>query len=118
MAKKLKDVVKDWFDKYGNDNQSYSVEKITEIATNCTSLSKTWFDRVKNIKGASYEILLFNKEGTLSETLNGVTENNIVETMLDILANKSNKYSKISFNYFKYENGEKKDNLVGELEIC
>ena len=103
-----------WFDKYGKNSSAYPDERIAEIATNCVSLSSVWLERIKN---ASIEIALHNKEGVLCDTTYGVSSDNLAYTMLDILVNSNQKYSKMVINTFSYENKEKVSHMVGELNI-
>ena len=117
MNNKVNDILKAWKDKYGENESAYPYERIAEIATNCVSLSSVWLERIKNIKGASLEIALINKEGVISEALHGITADNLPGTMLDILVNGNKKYSKIIVNYFLYKDGSKLTNPIGELEI-
>lgn len=117
MAKNVETIVDAWFEKNNNNSIKYSKEKITEIATNCVSLSEAWLDRVKNIKDISFELDLYNKEGVLSETLHGVSRDNVAETLLDTLVNGNSRYSKAELNYFKFEDGRKATASIGEIEI-
>ena len=118
MKNKVNDILKAWKDKYGEGkSNAYSYERITEIATNCVSLSIVWLEQVKNVRNYSLEIVLFNKDGVRSETLHGITNSNLPDTMVDILVNKNHKFSKFEVNYYSYINGSKITNKIGELEI-
>lgn len=105
-----------WKDKNGENSSIYPEDKIVEIATNCVSLSETWFDRTKG-KKVSFELNLYNKDGDLSETLQGVSRNNLPDTMLDIVVNKSYKYYKLELCTFKFKDGEKEEQTIGEMLI-
>jgi hypothetical protein len=118
MDKKIEKVLSFLEEKYGDlDGFKYPKERITEIVTNCVSLINALFDRVRNEKSLSFEIKLYNKEGVLVETINGVDKNNAYETIADIIINKSNFYSKLSLDSFKYERVNKVVNAIGELEV-
>ena len=117
MNKKVNEILSAWKDKYGENNSAYTDERVAEIATNCVSLSEAWLDRVKSIKGVSMELLLFNDDDIVCETLNGITADNLASTMLDILVNKNMEYSKMALNYFSFSNGKKTSGLIGELII-
>ena len=117
MKSKVDKVLDAWFDKYGKNGSVYPDERIAEIATNCVSLSSVWLERIKKVKGATLEVALFNKEGVVCETLYGVSADNLPDTMLDILVNKNQKYSKMIINYFLFADGIKTTDTIGELEI-
>lgn len=118
MDKKIKDVLSFLEEKYGDLNGfKYPKERITEIVTNCVSLINAWLDRVKSEKNLSFEIKLFDIEGVLVESIHGVDTNNVYDTIADTIINKSNLYSKLSLDSFKYDKGEKIVNIIGELEI-
>ena len=105
-----------WKNKNGENSSIYPEDKIVEIATNCVSLSETWFDRTKD-KKVSFELNLYNKDGDLSETLHGVGRNNLPYTMLDIAVNNNDKYSKLELCTFRFKDGEKEEHSIGEMLI-
>ena len=116
MKNILNKTLQAWKDKNGENCSNYPEDKIVEIATNCVSLSETWFDRTKD-KKMSFELNLYNKDGDLSETLHGVTRDNLPDTMLDTLVNNNDKYSKLELCTFKFNNGEKEEQSIGEMLI-
>jgi len=117
MNKKLTEILTAWKEKYGENMSVYPDERIAEIATNCMSLAQVWLESIKNVKNISLELSLYNKDNVLCDILHGINDDNLVETMLDILVNKHEKYSKISLNYYSYVNGSKREGLVGEMDI-
>lgn len=117
MKNKVEEIIKSFKEKNENNSSIYSDERIAEIAVNCVSLSETWHDRVRNNKVISLELALFNKDNALSQTLHGISFDNLAETMLDILVNKQDKYSKMALNYYAFEDGKKESGLIGDLEI-
>ena len=117
MNKKVNEILNAWKDKYGENNSAYTDERITEIATNCVSLSEAWLDKVKSIKDMSMELLLLDENDSVCETLIGITTDNLASTMLDVLVNKNDKYSKMKLNYFSFFDGKKKSKSIGELII-
>ena len=117
MKSKVDKVLDAWFDKYGKNGSVYPDERIAEIATNCVSLSSVWLERIKKFKNASLEVVLFNKEGVACETLHGVSVDNLPDTMLDILVNSNQKYSKMAINYYMFNGNTKVSDTIGELEI-
>lgn len=117
MKNKLDNILKIWMDKHGDEECAYTEQQIAEIATNCISLTETWLEKVKNQNKASLEFMLFNKDGIVCETLNGISRDNIANTLLDILVNKRGMYTKIMVNWFIYENDKKETKCIGELKI-
>lgn len=117
MNKKVEEILASWKNKYGENNSNYSEKRIAEIATNCVSLSSVWFEKVNNLKGVSFALDLFNKDGIVCETLHGITKSNLPEAMLDILVNKNKNYTKMSLSYFLYDGNAKIHDIIGELEI-
>ena len=117
MNKKIEEFLVAWKNKYGEDNGNFTDERITEIAVNCMSISSAWLEKVKNIKNISLRLDLFNKDNIVCESLHGVTKDNLPETIMDILVNKNNNYSKICLSYFSYSENCKIDKTIGELEI-
>lgn len=118
MIQKINEIVDAWNNRHGNSNDNYPQKRIVEIATNCVSLSEAWLNRIKEPSTKSFEIVLYNKNGVMCHTLHGITKDNVADAMFNVLIYESYKYSKMVFNEFKYENGSKSTNLVGELEIC
>ena len=110
-------MLKNWEETYETMPSKYSKDEIKGIAVNCLSLSETWFDRREPRVKESYELLLFNKDNIVTETLHGATREVLPETMLKIVTNSDIVYSKIALSAFHFDNGEKVSEIVGELEI-
>ena len=104
---KLQELVKTWRENYSNGVSIYNEDQILNIAANCLSLSKTWFDNNKAEENESYELNLYNNDGVLSETLHGVNADNLSIT------NGEKAYSSITLISFKFTNGSKK--IIREL---
>lgn len=118
MDKKVKSVISFLEEKYGDEIYNrFPEEKVLEIVINCVSLIKTLFYRADDCNGMSFEINLYDINGDLCETLNGVTVNNVYEAITEIFILKSDRYSKISLDGFIYNNGSKIVKNIGEIEI-
>lgn len=118
MDKKVKSVISFLEEKYDDEiYDRFPKEKVLEIVINCVSLIKTLFDRADNCGGMSLELNLYDINGDLCETLNGVTFDNVYETISEIFILKNNDYSKISLDGFRYDNGFKAVKNIGEIEI-
>lgn len=117
MDKKVIEILNAWNDEQGESNSNYSNERIAEIAINCVSLSETWLDRVRGLKNASLEVLLYDNDDAVCDVLHGVTSDNLAKSIFKILVNENNKYSKIGLNCFTYENGHKSTTFIGDLVI-
>ena len=109
---KLQELVKTWRENYSNGVSIYNEDQILNIAANCLSLSKTWFDNNKAEENESYELNLYNNDGVLSETLHGVNADNLPITM-SLITNGEKAYSSITLISFKFTNGSKK--IIREL---
>ena len=95
----------------------YTDEQIKEIVLNCVSISKTWFDNNKKVEGESYQLLLCDN-GVVKETLHGVTEENLPEAILDIIAKNDGTYSTIVLESYAFVNGSKtKIRELGKMDI-
>lgn len=116
MKDKIENLIQTWNDKNGENNTGYSDDKLVEIATNCVSLSETWFDNVRD-KNKSFKLCLYNRDGDLSETLHGINRDNLPITIMKTIVNNSINYSKLELCTFKYEDGENKTESVGEMFI-
>ena len=118
MNKIVKKVVAFLEEKHGEKiNEKYRKDRIEEIVLNCVSLSETWFSKAPKDSKLSYELTLFNKNGVLSETLHGVTKDNVAASLSDILITKSDQYSKITLNSFSFNDESKRVKTIGEIEI-
>lgn len=118
MDKKIEKVLSFLEEKYGDlDGFKYPKERITEIVVNCVSLLNALLDRVKNEKGLSFELKLYNKDGVLVSTLHGINKKNVYDAVVDIIISKNDLYSKLSLESFKFEGGNKIVNVIGEIEI-
>ena len=117
MNNKIEEIIASWKNKHEDNVSVYSNERVAEIATNCVSLTETWFNRVGNVEKLSLEVILFDKDNVNCQSLYGVSTDNVAETIFNILINESNKFSKIEVNYFFFDEGKKVSGLLGELEI-
>lgn len=115
---KVEELVNKWKENISNGNENYTEQQINGIAINCMSLAKTWFDNNQPKEKESYEVRLFNNDGVLSETLHGVTQENLPETIMSIITKNSEKYSMLTLNSFEFVNGIKNDiRELGKLDI-
>jgi len=115
---KVEELVKNWKENVFNGNATYTDQKIAEIAINCISLSKTWFDNDKSKEKVSYEVRLYNNDGIMSEALHGITPDNLPETMMKLITNSNGLYSLLTLNSYMFVNGVKTDvNELGKLDI-
>jgi hypothetical protein len=115
---KVEELVKNWKENVFNGNAIYTDQKIAEIAINCISLSKTWFDNDKSKENVSYEVRLYNNDGIMSETLHGITPDNMPETMMKLITSSNGLYSLLTLNSYMFVNGVKTDvNELGKLDI-
>ena len=112
----VESILRDWYNKYGEDNNKFNSDALNEIAVNCASLSEAWMGRV-NPEKSSFELNFFDKDGELENSLHGVTRDNLPSTLFETLVSKSDKYSKVSLCSFNYNKGEKLTNVIGELDI-
>ena len=118
MKEKVNEILHNWLEKNGEwvIEKYGSIEKVEEIVINCVSLSNAWFNKQKENE-FSFEVSLYDKDGAIIETLHGVNSDNLPSMMFDIIVSKSNNYSKLSLMRYKYVDGKKATELVGELEI-
>jgi len=110
---KLAELIKLWKENYSNDTSRYNEDQILNIAANCLSLSKTWFDNNKAEENESYELNLYNNDGILSEILHGINADNLPITMMSLITNGEKAYSSMVLTSFKFTNGSKK--IIREL---
>lgn len=116
MNKKVKNLVESWKEKCMNC--SYDETKAAEIALNCLSLSKTWFDNHKTNEKVSYEVKLTNSDGNLVESLQGITEENLPLLMMETITVKKEAVSLLTLSSFTFKDGKKTDlGVLGNLEI-
>jgi len=116
---KIEELIKLWKEKYCNENERYSESQIYNIAANCLSLSKTWFDNNKSREKESYELDLYNKDGVLCEKLHGITSENLPLTMMSIITNECNSYSSMSLVSYRITKDTKDlvSNELGKMDI-
>ena len=116
MNKKVKNLLESWKEKCMNC--SYDETKAAEIALNCLSLSKTWFDNHKTNEKVSYEVKLTNSDGNLVESLQGITEENLPLLMMETITTKKDAVSLLALSSFTFKDGKKTDlGDLGKLEI-
>ena len=115
---KVNEILHDWLEIHGDKaTEKYSVRKLEEIAVNCVSLSETWLGKVNKNEAVSFSLSLYDKDGAIADTMQGVDRNNLSNTIFGIIVSHGDTYSKISLMKYAYVGGEKKIELVGELEI-
>ena len=116
LKKMVKDIISNWHEKHG-EASNYPEKTIEEIATNCCSLTDAWFSRFKPKDKISFELLFFDKEGVVVDTIHGITKENLPQFMFDTIMSQNGKYSKLVLNSFIFTDGIKSTNYVGELGI-
>ena len=115
---KVDELVENWKENVSNGNMNYTDQRIAEIAVNCISLSKTWFDNNREQEKVSYEVRLYNNDGVLVETLHGITQDNLPMTMMKLITSGDGLYSLFTLNSYMFADGEKIDvNELGKLDI-
>ena len=114
--KNIENVVNSILEKY--EECPFSRKQVGEIVINCAALADTYINAAKKNKNQSFEIELFDKAGELSNTIYGVTKDNMGETLADACVGGSRIYSLVSVNAFYYKDGEKVVNNIGKLDIC
>lgn len=116
MDKKVKALVEAWKEKCVNC--SYDEAKAAEIALNCISLSKTWFNNHKTNEKESFEVNLTNSKGDLVESLQGITEENLPLLMMEAITTKKDAVSLLTLSSYAFKDGKKIDlGVLGNLEI-
>lgn len=116
MNKNIEKAIHLMEDKYG-DSCDFSREKISEIVINSASLLSVWLSAEKKSVKQSYEIELHDKDGIIVETFHGITKDNLIESVSDLLINKNKVYSTIVLNSFAHDGHNKTTNKLGEIEI-
>ncbi len=118
MENKSIQIINSIKEKYGEEiTDKYNNNTISEIVINCISLVKTWFSSIKKPSELSYEMVLFDKDGNVSETLHGINNDNLSSALAEKLIVDSHRYSKALVNSFRYINDSKEVKVIGEIEI-
>lgn len=112
----VENILKEWYDKYGEDNNRFNNVALNDIAINCASLTEAWFSRV-NPEKVSFELNFYDKNADLESSLHGVTADNLPSTLFETLVSKSDQYSKVSLCSYSFDKGKKLTNVIGELDI-
>ena len=115
---KVNEILHDWLETNGDKGtEKYPVRKLEEIAVNCVSLSETWFNKVDKNEKVSFGLSLYDENGAIADTMQGIDKGNLSNTIFKIIVLYGDTYSKISLMKYAYVGGKKKTELVGELEI-
>ena len=110
----INQVIETYLSKYPVKSKG-DVDKISEIAVNCVSLSEAW--EGNNKVDGSLALSSYDDEDLLIDTVHGCSWDDIPVELMNICLNRSDKVSVVRVFAYDKVDGELKQNVVGVLDV-
>lgn len=115
----LKELISGWAEKNNAMGGKTEVKgNLREIATNCISLANAWINRVKNTdENVGFQLIIFDKFGEERDRIIDVNTTVLPKIMLEAITFGVNDTTRLELHSYKFVDGKKQMELVGELDV-